>query len=472
MSPAPWTGLLALALVAAECAAIGWLSGARWPGGAPWGPRWALRVLVGLLLLGLALLLVALAGASLLLVPLPLAVAAGLALAVRRVARVSGPGRAAHVELRRPADLRESVGWGLLAALLVAAGVRAWLVPEAGWDAYSHWGLKAKAYYLFGAIVDTRTAHEYYPPLAPLLEAWLYVHLGTESIDLAKVLWAVVGAAFAVCFTWHLRLAIRPAWVAPLAGSGIVLASTELLETFWTGQADLALAAGLCLSTLALFQWQQSCGVDRRVWLAQAALFGALAALSKYEGLFRLAVVVAALLLEGLLLRASWRAAARATLVVAAAAVLAAAPWAVFRSLHGIVVGGEHLGPPQWGELGAVVRALGERLAGVRTGGGWAVGLLGLAVGGPAALRPPLRLLCVVVVGQNVASFLAFLVTQSSPERQVYLAATRLLMQFAPLALFAAAVALATALGEPARAPVPAAGPLAEARREPEVASV
>ena len=103
-----------------------------------------------------------------------------------------------------PFDTRERVGWVVLCVVLGAAALRAFVVPEAGWDAYSHWGLKAQAYALQGSIVDTRTTHEYYPPLVPLLEAWLYLHRGAASIDVGKTVWPVIGAAFGVCLAWHL----------------------------------------------------------------------------------------------------------------------------------------------------------------------------------------------------------------------------------------------------------------------------
>ena len=55
-----------------------------------------------------------------------------------------------------------------------------------------------------------------------------------------------------VCMAWHLRLVLQ-ALAGALVATAIVLSSTQLLESFWTGQADLALTAYLSLATLAAF---------------------------------------------------------------------------------------------------------------------------------------------------------------------------------------------------------------------------
>src|SRR5207245_6585183 len=66
------------------------------------------------------------------------------------------------------------------------------------------------------SIVNAHSEHEYYPPLVPLLETWLYVHRGLVSIDLGKTVWALVGDAFAVCLAWHLRLSVGRGWPAQI----------------------------------------------------------------------------------------------------------------------------------------------------------------------------------------------------------------------------------------------------------------
>jgi hypothetical protein len=431
-------GLGALLAVSAEWLALGWLSGVGWPGGAPWGPAWALRLLVGAIVTGLSMLLLAVAGVSFGQAPVVLGLAAGLAYVTRRVAGAN------QTHSREPMTRQEQVGWMVLGLVLLAISLRALVAPEAGWDAYSHWGLKAKAAFLAGGIVDTNTAHEYYPPLVPLLETWLYIHRGVAQIDLGKAVWLPIGCAFAVCLAWHLRLVIRPAvWAAPLLGLGVLLGTTELLESFSTGQGDLALTACLCLATLAAFQAQRE---PSRAWLVQTGVFGLGAGLTKYEGLARLGVVIAALLLEAFLSRRARL--AQSAGVLAGAALVGYLPWVVFRALHQIAVTSEHLSHLQPEASVAVLAALVIAFASLRTGGGLLVA--GLGLGGSllqrTLLQPPLRLLALVVLGQATATFLAFLVTDYSPVLQVQLSATRLVGQWLPLALFVVGVVAVASL--------------------------
>jgi hypothetical protein len=297
--------------------------------------------------------------------------------------------------------------------------------------------LKAEAYFFAGAIIDTHTAHEYYPPLVPLLESWIYLQRGAASIDLAKMIWAVVGVAFGICLAWHLRLALETSgrYLAPALALAIILGTPQALESFWTGEADLALTVYLSLTVLALLRW---CDTLERGWIAQAMLFGAAAAVTKYEGIFRVGVVLVALGVEIALRRR--RAQLAGAVSVAVASVAAYVSWATFRSVHGIEVNSEHLSQFQPEATGSVLVALGVALGGVRTGGGLVVAALGWVLAGMRIVLPPLRFLALVVVGQLTTTLLAFLVTGDSPALQVQLSATRLFEQFTPIALFATAV--------------------------------
>lgn len=431
-------GAAALAAVCLEWLCLGWLSGVRFPqaGRAAARASWALRLLAGAWLVAAAQLLLALVGLGFGLVPLVLGLAAVGAVLIRTLSGTTpGFDRAAkQVRLQR----RETVGWVLLGVVLVSALVRSFGVPEAGWDAFSHWGLRAQAFADAGSLVNAHSEHEYYPPAVPLLEAWLYAHLGHVSIDLAKTVWAVVGSAFVVCLGWHARLALRPAWLAPYVAIGILLGSTGVLEGFWTGQADLALTACLCLATLSVWQCQQTYA---REWLVQAGVFAAAAALIKFEGLPRVAVLAAAVLLDGLLSRrCRWR---PAFLSVLLPALSAAVLWTTFELGHGIPPNGEHLGGFQPLAIGAVLVALVAAFGGLRTGGGIVVAIVAWAASTRDLFSPRIRLLTLVVVGQALATLLAFLISATAPDVEVATSATRLVSQFLPLALFVGALGLA-----------------------------
>jgi len=434
-------GLVSLGLVALEWLGLGWLSGVDWPAPTPWAPRWCLRLLIGATLIGFALLLLAVAGVPFAWPPLPLLVAAIAAGAIRwlsRHRRTEHPASYSACGMTGESHIRRGrLGWMLLSGVLMAGLIRAIILPETGWDAYSHWGLKAQAFFYAGAIVDAHSAHEYYPPLVPLLETWLYFQRGVVSIDLAKTLWAVFGASFGVCLVQHLRLALDASarWPAPVLALVIILATPQLLEGFWTGQADLALTVYLTLMVLAMLRWYSE---HQTGWLVQAMFLGAGVALTKYEGLFRVGVVLIAFVAELLIRRRP--ANIGGAVSVGLASSLAYVTWALFRNLHGIQVTSEHLSHFQPEAIGSVLLALAAVFGGVRTGGGLVVSGLACVAAGKRLLQPPLRFLTFVVVGQLAATLLGFLVTADSPALQVQLSATRLFEQFMPIALFASAL--------------------------------
>ena len=68
----------------------------------------------------------------------------------------------------------------------------------------------------------------------PLLEAWLYLHTGSPSIDLGKTIWALLGSCFAVSLARHLRAILHPDWMAPLTSAAILASTATLLDGFWT----------------------------------------------------------------------------------------------------------------------------------------------------------------------------------------------------------------------------------------------
>jgi hypothetical protein len=389
-------------------------------------------------------------------------------------------------------DRAERWAWAALGLLLAAATLRSLIVPEAGWDAYSHWGLRAQAYALAGTVTNAGSEHEYYPPLVPLLEAWLYLHRGAVLIDLGKTSSAVIGSAFAICLAWHLRLVLRPVWLAPLASGAIILSTTELLDGFWTGQADLAVTTWLTLATLAAWQslrtttptadhqpsrassgrtadyqmspasggttanlqtsdppaWPK--GMDRQTWLIQAGVFAAAAAFTKLEGLPRIAVVAVAVLLCAYLpsaklatgakhaSAAKLAASARLAAVLILSALAATLLWTFAAARAGISPNTEHLGAFQLTAVPSVAIALVQTFGGLRTGGALVI----VAAGWLVAYRHLPRLLVVVTLGQLALTLLAFLLSAVSPEIEVRTSATRLFEQLLPVALVAAAVGL------------------------------
>jgi hypothetical protein len=277
----------------------------------------------------------------------------------------------------------------------------------------------------------------------PLLEAWLYAHRGGVSIDLGKTVWGLVGSAFAMCLAWHLRLSLNTPWLASPFAAGTIFGTTALAEGFWTGQADLALTAYLSLATLAIVRWQRS---PNSRWLMQAGIFAAAAALTKFEGLPRVGVVVVALIIEAVLARNLKY--VLPALVLTAAAGLATLLWTAIELAQSITPNAEHIGELQPLALASMLIALAAVFGGVRTGGSLLVAGLAWAVAGRQLLCPPLRLAALVVLGQFAATLAAFMLSSGSPpDIEVRTSATRLFEHFLPMALYVGAVGLTVALG-------------------------
>jgi hypothetical protein len=430
-------GLGALVLVSGEWLALGWLSGLRFPQTDRHGEfaNWALWVLVGAGLVALAQLALAAVGLgfSQIASVLVLAMLGAVGLRYASASRTQVACRTKVAAM----DRRERIGWTLLSLVVLAALVRALVVPEAGWDAYSHWGLRAQAFAAAGGLVNAHSEHEYYPPLVPLLEAWLDFHRGVVSIDLAKAVWSVIGGAFTVCLAWHLRLSLRSVWLAPYLAVGVVLTTTALIEGFWTGQADLALTTFLTLATLAAWQWQRT---PDRGWLVQIALFAAAAALTKFEGLPRVCIVAMVIAIEGVLAGRpkTWLPA----MCVAGPALLVSGLWVVVEIRLMIAPNGEHVGAFQPLAIGGILVALAAVFGGVRTGGALFVVVLAWVTAARELFAPSLRVLTLIVIAQAIATLAAFLVSATSPVVEVNTSATRLVEQWLPLALFVGAVGL------------------------------
>jgi len=151
--------------------------------------------------------------------------------------------------------------------------------------------------------------------------------------------------------------------------------------------------------------------------------------------------VVLALLVEALLARC--RKHVQPALVLGVAAVVGYLPWLAFRWLHGIGATSEHISQFQPAALGAVLLAVVAVLGGVRTGGGVLAAALVWLTAGRQLLQPGYRLLTLVVLGQLIATLVAFLISETAPDVQARTSATRLIEQFLPVALFVSALWLA-----------------------------
>lgn len=166
--------------------------------------------------------------------------------------------------------------------------VQAVRVPLGSFDAWSLWEYKGRRFWLDGGVSGgflhdhaAIFAHPAYPPLIPLLIAWVYVWLGAADPMLMKPLFAAFFAALLLAFFAALRPRLGPHG-ALLAVAALALVP-QLANYAGTGLADVPLAAALVGSAAALVRWRE--GGDGRALLAAGLLLG-VALLIKHDAIF------------------------------------------------------------------------------------------------------------------------------------------------------------------------------------------
>ena len=229
-----------------------------------------------------------------------------------------------------------AVSLAALLAILVCAFQTAFAllqavrVPLGSFDAWSLWEYKGRHFWLDAGINGSFLhdhaaifAHPAYPPLLPLLIAWVYTWLGAADPALMKPLFPAFYATLLLAFGAAL-LQRRGARVA-LPATAVLALVPQIAGYAGTGLADVPLAAALVASAAALAQWQRE---DRWQLLGVAGLFLGVALLTKREGLF--------FLLAGL--PAVWLAtrSLRAVLGLALPAIALAGPWYGYVALTGV----------------------------------------------------------------------------------------------------------------------------------------
>jgi hypothetical protein len=385
-----------------------------------------------------------------------------LALLARRAARgwrgVPQPRHAALLAL----------GAGFVLALAVAGAE-----PMLHWDERFTWAFKAKIVFHSGtafdpAFLDPERFHVWrgYPLLVPYVEAFVAWAVGAFDERAIKLVFPVFFFALVGLFAAELRPRIGP---GPAAFSALLLAALPAFAvrrveeggTFFSGYADLPLAAYALAAVLLLQRFRAAC---RRSDLLLAGACLAFAVLTKRDG--RIFLVAAGAIAVVLALRRELG--PRALVLVSVVLAVVLAPFEIFAALlppdpnpdasylellHANVfldrlfdgaVTARYLGrlaSPDWGCIG-VLLPLAAALAYAR---------------GRAALV--VREWPVLVLGAVpfAAYLVAFHVTPYDPAWHMDVALDRLLSQFVPLWAFAAAAFLFPA--SPVSAPPRPASP-------------
>ena len=162
----------------------------------------------------------------------------------------------------------------ICAVITIAAGLKSGL----GWDAWTFWQLKARAFTIDGNMSYlTDTAHCFhpdYPPMIPLLSYWVFAHARTT----AEVWPEIIGMMFYIDLLLIAYASFR-LWIAPTPSLACValIASSRVVQKFaLAGYADVAAAAYMLAVAVFLVRRfvdkDRSAGVPLMWMLASASL--------------------------------------------------------------------------------------------------------------------------------------------------------------------------------------------------------
>ncbi len=182
------------------------------------------------------------------------------------------PGRPLAVPQRQP-GWQVGLWWFFLLLLSLRAGgllLEDVLRPLYPWDAWMNWAPRAKVWFETAGLApfvspeDWGKAGEYtlgnpkavsYPPLVPLVQAWIAAGIGTWRDNWINLPWFFCGLALLSAFYGQLRMAGMAALPSMLFS--YLLFSMPYLDTHiaLAGYADLWMSTAVALGLMALANW-------------------------------------------------------------------------------------------------------------------------------------------------------------------------------------------------------------------------
>ncbi len=379
-------------------------------------------------------------------------------------------------------------GWGpveivsviIIAVQLFYSLLYSTTLPVTGWDAWSIWFLKARAFFVDGGVtpaflLDASYGYDHpdYPLLVPLSIMWLFTTLGEVNDIAAKILYPVQFAALLSIVYYFVKRSVgrRAALVAtavlslsPLViihAAGLPVKIGGLYSGDFVGYADLILSLFFVAAGGFIYLYaKDGCPGAFRV----AAVLLAIGAWTKNEGLV-FAMIGALLLLLLLFMRTfslrlallvydirehesgDLRPLLSGLLFMVAVFVLFMAPWATYKVHFGL--GSEYTVGLNIGTLtsnivrlplvvGSILAHLFTRISLVNVA--WWLLLLSLIVNIRGLQRPGVLALILLLVGQFAVYALVYIITPADVSWQISTSLDRLVLHLLPLAILIAAI--------------------------------
>jgi hypothetical protein len=227
-------------------------------------------------------------------------------------------------------------------------------LPFLGWDAWAHWGLKAKIFYLekhipLNLYTDTLSIIPLrdYPLLVPLMETFFFQVLGRFDDALVKPVFFMFYLSLLIYFYSLVKMRCGK-WQA--GACAFILATVPAVAEFacgyYAGYADLVFAYFNFVSVTLLWLWLLK---GRQMSFYLSALFAGFALWTKQEGVVLIVANLCALFLAGLAKVGPGRAKPRSFIIYALIPLAINAPWysLVFLSGFSSVHVGNYVCPPE-----------------------------------------------------------------------------------------------------------------------------
>jgi len=339
----------------------------------------------------------------------------------------SAPGGALRIDL-----LTVVLAGVVLAQLLYTSGL-CLARPVAHYDAISHWGLKAKSFYLRRDIsFEGFQAHNYYPPLLPLAEAHFYLWMGRVADGPVKSLFVVFLLATVGLYAGFLRrTTLGPADRLILVA--FLASAWSFIHESGIAYADLPLGCCYLGAVTFLVSWRAN-PREMRLLLG-AGVMGAMTVLMKLEGAALVGISAAALAGTCLVTRGLRRGWVSALGRFLALPVVAGVAWGVFLMVRQISPSAEHMSTLDLSRLSQVLRIVAHpRWMGISYGTFWPMCALLLALGIRRRTGVAGGMLLFIVLANIVLMFAAYLTTGFEVSGQIAATLDRLVLHFFPVA--------------------------------------
>lgn len=325
---------------------------------------------------------------------------------------------------------------------------RALIIPLAAWDSWAIYGFKAKAFYLektvpvvFFKDATKSFSHFDYPLLVPLIEAWIYITVGSWNDQIVKIIFPFYFVGMLIIFYYSLKCYIENKFA--ILFTALLAAIPQLIYFGSNGYADLPLTFYYFTSVAFLARAFFGPAIDWKLLLI-SGIFSGLAAWTKNEGLalslFNVFIISIVMFIQRRLNRQSLLLLVQYALILA----LIILPWLWFKNslfLSNDVMNHQNLNLlnilNNLKRLPAILFRIAKEMSLFNSWNGlWVISIVLIIVNFKKIFRFPSYIILISSVLYLATCVLVYIVTPYDFNWHIHTSLSRLLIHIAPLFLF------------------------------------